>query len=99
VPAAGRAAEPDIGSQSIDAPLGAATGMPPSQPNDVAEKQLEHRAVGHRRVRVSEAWCAVTRHEGSVGGRHDDPIDGFHVDLDVGKRRLQLGDDPAGPGQ
>src|SRR5436309_10055358 len=61
VPPTRRAAHPDVGPQAIHAPLVAAARMPPSQPNDVAEKQLQYGAVAHRRARVSEAWGAVAR--------------------------------------
>ena len=39
VPPAGGAGEPDVGAEPVDEPLGAAAGMRPAEPDDVADRK------------------------------------------------------------
>ena len=63
MPAAGLAAQADVGAEPVDQPVAATARVRAAEANDVAEEQLEDGSVWHRRVRVSEAGPAMGRHE------------------------------------
>ncbi len=91
VPAAGLAAEADVGAQAIDEPGVAAARVGASKPDDVAEEQREDGLVWHRRVRVSKARVPVGRDEGAGRGRQLEPVDRCDRDDDA-----SAGSRPAG---
>ena len=99
VPAAGLAAQADVGAEAIDQPGVAAARVGATEPDDIAEEQREDGLVWHRRVRVSKARVAVGRDEGPGRRRQLQPVDRRDRDDDVRLGRGELGDDAAGSGQ
>ena len=57
VPAAGAAAQADVGTESIDLPGVAATRVGAPKPNDVAQEQREHGLRGHRPAAYQRRGC------------------------------------------